>query len=73
MRRTLRYNKLSRKGKVNEGLSGLNAEPLTFGEWEKRIILDSIGRNSHNLLKVSRELKIGRTTLWRKMKKHNIQ
>jgi len=42
-------------------------------EWEKDIIAESIKKNSGNLSKVCSELKIGRTTLWRKMKKYNIQ
>jgi transcriptional regulator with PAS, ATPase and Fis domain len=41
-------------------------------EWEKQIILDSISRHPNNLDAVSRELKIGRTTLWRKMKQYKI-
>jgi DNA-binding NtrC family response regulator len=41
-------------------------------EWEKQIILDSIARHPRNLDAVSRELKIGRTTLWRKMKQYKI-
>jgi len=41
-------------------------------EWEKEIILQSIRRHPNNLAEVSKELRIGRTTLWRKMKKYRI-
>lgn len=52
-------------------------EPVEVGsmdmhEWEKQIILQSIKRHSNNLAEVCKELKIGRTTLWRKMKKYKI-
>ena len=41
-------------------------------EWERQAILKSMSRNPGNLDAVSRELRIGRTTLWRKMKKYKI-
>lgn len=41
-------------------------------EWEQQIIVESIARHRNNLAAVSRELKISRTTLWRKMKQYNI-
>ncbi len=44
----------------------------TLEEHEKDAIIKSIEKNSHNLTKVSIELGIGRTTLWRKMKKYGI-
>lgn len=47
--------------------------PKALEEWEKEIIAESIKRYSHNLAVVSKELKIGRTTLWRKMKKYHIE
>lgn len=46
--------------------------PMDIKEWEKRIILQSLGRHPNNLAEVCRELKIGRTTLWRKMKQYGI-
>lgn len=46
--------------------------PISIEEWEKRMIIQSIKRHPHNLTKVCNELKIGRTTLWRKMKQHGI-
>lgn len=46
--------------------------PMDIKEWEKRIIIQSIGRHPNNLAEVCRELKIGRTTLWRKMKLYKI-
>lgn len=66
-------NKLSYEDKTGWGATEYKAEPLTIDEWEKKIILESIERNFHNLSMVCRELKIGRTTLWRKMKKYNIR
>ncbi|MHB8881282.1 MAG: sigma-54-dependent transcriptional regulator [Thermodesulfovibrionales bacterium] len=47
--------------------------PNSLEEWEKELIVESIKKNSNNLTKVCNELRIGRTTLWRKMKKYNIQ
>jgi two-component system, NtrC family, response regulator AtoC len=41
-------------------------------EWEKERIIQSIRKNAANLTKVCAELKIGRTTLWRKMNKYGI-
>jgi DNA-binding NtrC family response regulator len=47
--------------------------PATLDEWEKDLIIRSIKKNDQNLSKVCAELGIGRTTLWRKMKKYNIE
>jgi|Deesub1362A_J573_1020465.scaffolds.fasta_scaffold09590_2 DNA-binding NtrC family response regulator len=46
--------------------------PKSLEEWEKELIIKSIQKHSHNLTKVCEELGIARTTLWRKMKKYNI-
>jgi DNA-binding NtrC family response regulator len=53
--------------------SGNGAQPNSLEEWEKELIVESIKKNDANLTKVCSELKIGRTTLWRKMKKYNIR
>lgn len=53
-------------------LSNDSTRPKALEEWEKEIILQSIKKHSHNLAMVCKEIKIGRTTLWRKMKKYNI-
>jgi two-component system, NtrC family, response regulator AtoC len=50
----------------------LNYEPSSLEEWEKERIVQSIRKNSNNLTKVCTELRIGRTTLWRKMKRYGI-
>lgn len=50
-----------------------DTSPNSLEEWEKELILESIKKNPGNLTKVCSELRIGRTTLWRKMKKYNIQ
>ncbi|MCL4456065.1 MAG: sigma-54 dependent transcriptional regulator [Nitrospirae bacterium] len=50
-----------------------DTQPGSLEEWEKEIIIESIKKNAGNLTKVCSELKIGRTTLWRKMKKYNLQ
>lgn len=50
-----------------------NTHPNSLEEWEKELIVESIKKNASNLAKVCSELRIGRTTLWRKMKKYNIQ
>ncbi len=50
----------------------IDSVPLDIKEWEKKIILQSIVRHPNNLAEVCRELKIGRTTLWRKMKLYKI-
>ncbi|MFO0754497.1 MAG: sigma-54 dependent transcriptional regulator [Thermodesulfovibrionales bacterium] len=47
--------------------------PMDIKEWERKIILRSIERHPSNLAEVCRELKIGRTTLWRKMKQYKIE
>lgn len=49
-----------------------DASPLDIKEWERKILLQSIERHPNNLAEVCRELKIGRTTLWRKMKQYKI-
>lgn len=46
--------------------------PIDIKDWERRIILQSIERHPNNLAEVCKELKIGRTTLWRKMKQYKI-
>lgn len=48
------------------------AETMDMKEWEKKIIVESIKRHPNNLAEVCKDLKIGRTTLWRKMKKYQI-
>jgi len=48
------------------------AETMDMKEWEKKIILESIRRHPNNLAEVCKDLKVGRTTLWRKMKKYQI-
>lgn len=48
-------------------------KPNTLEEWERDLIIKSIRKHSHNLGSVCTELGIGRTTLWRKMKKYNIE
>jgi len=55
--------------------AGNNEEstPMDIREWEKKIILQTIARHPNNLAEVCRELKIGRTTLWRKMKQYKIE
>ncbi len=73
MENSLQKNISSYKDKMNGITIENKTEPLTIDEWEKKIILESIERNFHNLSMVCRELKIGRTTLWRKMKKYNIR
>jgi two-component system response regulator AtoC len=49
-----------------------NSKNNTLEEHEKDVIIRSIEKNAHNLSKVSIDLGIGRTTLWRKMKKYGI-
>lgn len=49
------------------------AMPMDIKEWEKKIILQTIARHPNNLAEVCKELKIGRTTLWRKMKQYKIE
>jgi DNA-binding NtrC family response regulator len=66
---------LSFTNKLFEMSTGPDQEspPETLDEWEKDLIIKSIRKNDQNLSKVSAELGIGRTTLWRKMKKYNIE
>lgn len=40
---------------------------------EKRVIMDELKRNPHNLKQVARNLNISRTTLWRKMRRYGIE
>jgi DNA-binding NtrC family response regulator len=65
---------LSFTNKLFEMSAGSDQEspPETLDEWEKDLIMKSIKKHDQNLSKVSAELGIGRTTLWRKMKKYNI-
>jgi DNA-binding NtrC family response regulator len=46
--------------------------PRSLEEMEKRIIEEALTRHRGNVSAASRELGIGRTTLYRKMKKHGI-
>ncbi len=58
------------------GASAGNSEesaPMDIREWEKKIILQAIARHPNNLAEACRELRIGRTTLWRKMKQYKIE
>lgn len=52
--------------------AGAAVPPMDIREWEKKVILQSIERHPNNLAEVCKELKIGRTTLWRKMKRYKI-
>lgn len=54
-------------------LPGENTQARTMEEWEKGLIADCVRKHSRNLTKVCIELGIGRTTLWRKMKKYGIE
>ncbi len=47
--------------------------PMDIKEWEKKIIQQTIARHPNNLAEACKELKIGRTTLWRKMKQYKIE
>ena len=57
----------SHEGKCNPDMSSLNVNEL-----EKNAIQQSILKNEGNLSKASEELGIGRTTLYRKMKKYGL-
>jgi DNA-binding NtrC family response regulator len=46
--------------------------PRDVKEGEKKLILQAIARHPNNLAEACKELKIGRTTLWRKMKQYKI-
>lgn len=50
-----------------------DVSPTTIEEWEKEVITQCINRYPNNLNEVCKELKIGRTTLWRKMKQYKIE
>jgi two-component system response regulator AtoC len=57
-------------------LSGQDADdsaPLDIKEGEKKLILQAIARHPNNLAEACKELRIGRTTLWRKMKQYKIE
>jgi DNA-binding NtrC family response regulator len=47
--------------------------PMDIKEGEKKLILQAIARHPNNLAEACKELKIGRTTLWRKMKQYRIE
>ncbi len=47
--------------------------PKDIKEGEKILILQAIARHPNNLAEACKELKIGRTTLWRKMKQYKIE
>ncbi len=49
------------------------AGSLDIREGEKKLILQAIARHPNNLAEACKELKIGRTTLWRKMKQYKIE
>lgn len=54
------------------GQEANEAAPLDIKEGEKKLILQAIARHPNNLAEACKELKIGRTTLWRKMKQYKI-
>lgn len=49
------------------------APATSLSEFEKRAIVEALKRNRWNRENTARELKISRTTLWRKMKRYGIQ
>ncbi len=49
------------------------SQPMDVKEGEKKLILRAIARHPDNLAEACKELKIGRTTLWRKMKQYKIE
>jgi len=49
------------------------SEPMHIKEGEKKLILQAIARHPNNLAEACKELRIGRTTLWRKMKQYKIE
>ncbi len=49
------------------------SEPMDIKEGEKKLILQAIARHPNNLGEACKELKIGRSTLWRKMKQYKIE
>jgi DNA-binding NtrC family response regulator len=49
------------------------AGPMDIKEAEKKLILQAIARHPNNLAEACKELKIGRSTLWRKMKQYKIE
>jgi transcriptional regulator with PAS, ATPase and Fis domain len=46
---------------------------MDIKEGEKKLILQAIARHPNNLGEACKELKIGRSTLWRKMKQYKIE
>jgi len=54
--------------------AGIDITPvMNLDEMEHRAILGALEKHNGNLSKVARELGLGRTTLYRKMEKYNIQ
>jgi two-component system, NtrC family, response regulator HydG len=77
---------LARNGEVDAdtlGILGIRADAVETTDSstmkshleleEKRVIQDELRRNPHNLRAVARNLKISRTTLWRKMKRYGLE
>jgi transcriptional regulator of acetoin/glycerol metabolism len=61
--------------RVQEGDPGLDEEGALFkavGEREKDLIVERIIARAGNLRLVAKDLKVSRTTLWRRMKAHHI-
>lgn len=50
-----------------------NIYPLIMGEIEKTIIIVVLEETKFNYVQASRILGVGRSTLYRKIKEHNIQ
>jgi len=51
---------------------GYSSRQKGFKETEKELIISVLEKNNHNRPKAAKELNIDPSTLWRKMKKHNI-
>ena len=55
------------------GGATLDGTPMTLEDIEKRAIAQALVRSDGNLSQVCRELGIGRTTLYRKLKKYELR
>lgn len=70
--KTIRLEHLPEELKLFGGDLAVETPVPPLSELEKRVIVRALERNQWNRERAARELKISRTTLWRKMKKYGI-
>ena len=65
-------NSVSNESQDKQFYSRDNSGEIDLDQWEINNILDALKKNNLSIQKAADSLGVSRTTLWRKMKKYNI-